>query len=357
MNEENHGNEQIHQFPNDINNINNNLINNNNNNNINNINNSNNSLINLTNQNNNNYYKKYSKITFSFTIILFINILIEIYSFFQNINSRKYVFQFAPIYEKNQYYRFVTNYFIHYGIGHEIVELYITYKICYLIENILGTIITISFIMISMIMNSILNFFIVKLMVYIQNLMHALTDLNYDYESGMTSVLFTLITFYYTFKDLKKKKINILSTFDITGKYISLAAFFSIYCFTPNKAFFSNLSGIINGYIFKFLNFLFFPKVNWVRDFEHYFPYKCKKFDNIYRNINIKNNLMVNALNELQKNSMIKIKDNIFKNNNIIDNYNYNYNYGNDFNINNRQMSELSNYINNGSDEGIRNNY
>ena len=330
MNEENHDNEHIHQFPNEINNINNNLNNNNNINNINNLNNSNNNLINLSNPNNNNYYKKYSKITISFIIILSINILIEIYSFFQNINSRKYVFQFAPIYEKNQYYRFVTSYFIHYGIGHEIVELYITYKICYLIENILGTIITISFIMISMITNSILNFIIVKLMVYIQNIIHTLIDLNYDYESGMTSVLFTLITFYYSFKDLKKKKVNILSTFDITGKYISLAAFFFIYCFTPNKAFFYNLSGIINGYIFKFFSFLFFPKVNWVKDFELYFPYKnkFKKFDNIYRNINIKNNLMVNALNEIEKNSMVKDKK--FKNNAI---ENYNYHYGNELNI------------------------
>ena len=48
------------------------------------------------------------------------------------------------------------------------------------------------------------------------------------------------------------------------------------------------------------------------------------------------------------------IRDNIYKNN---INDNYNYNYGNDFNFNNndRQMSELSNSVNNGSDEGIRN--
>ena len=354
MNDQNNSNDNINQFPNninDINNMNNNI--NNNNNNINNQNNNNN-MIDLQNPNNNNYLKKYTKITFSFIIILSINILIEIYSFFQNINSRKYVFQFAPIYEKNQYYRFVTNYFIHYGIGHEIIELYLTYKICYLIENILGTIITISFIMISMIMNSILNFIIVKFMIYIQNIIYSIIDLNYEYESGMTSVLFTLVTFYFSFKRLRKQKISILSTFVITGKYLSLAAFFYIYCFTPNKSFFSNLSGILNGYLFKFLPFLFLPKVNWVRDFENYFPYKIKKFDNIYRNININNNLMVNALNELKKNSMIR--DNIYKNN-INDNYNYNYNYGNDFNFNNndRQMSELSNSVNNESDEGIRN--
>jgi hypothetical protein len=203
-------------------------------------------------------------------------------------------------------------------------------------------------------MNSILNFIIVKFMVYIQNIIYSIIDLNYEYESGMTSVLFTLVTFYFSFKRLRKQKISILSTFVITGKYLSLAAFFYIYCFTPNKSFFSNLSGILNGYLFKFLPFLFLPKVNWVRDFENYFPYKIKKFDNIYRNININNNLMVNALNELKKNSMIR--DNIYKNN-INDNYNYNYHYGNDFNFNNndRQMSELSNSVNNGSDEGIRN--
>ena len=108
MNEDFINNEIINQNPN---NINNNI---NNGNNVNNEN--NNNYMNFPYQRNNNNIKKYSKITISFLIIFIINIYIELYSFFEIINSRKYIFQFAPIYDKNQYYRFISNYFIYYDI-------------------------------------------------------------------------------------------------------------------------------------------------------------------------------------------------------------------------------------------------
>ena len=46
-----------------------------------------------------------------------INLLIETYSYFKTINSRKYAFQFSPIYEKNKHYSFVTSYFFGIVIG------------------------------------------------------------------------------------------------------------------------------------------------------------------------------------------------------------------------------------------------
>ena len=99
-------------------------INNNFDDNINNDNNQNdNNNNNFVNQNDS-YIKNYTNVTISFLIILMINLLIEIYSYFKAIDSRKYVFQFAPINEKNQYYRFVTSYFIHYGFWHLVIEFY-----------------------------------------------------------------------------------------------------------------------------------------------------------------------------------------------------------------------------------------
>ena len=325
MNEDFINNEIINQNPN---NINNNI---NNGNNVNNEN--NNNYMNFPYQRNNNNIKKYSKITISFLIILIINIYIELYSFFEIINSRKYIFQFAPIYDKNQYYRFISNYFIHYGIGHLIIELYITYKICNLMENIFGTIITISFIMISMLMNSILNFIILKFLIYFINYMQYSQDLNYEYESGMTSVLFTMVTFYFNFRHIKNKNLSIIYIFNIKAKYINFIALFSIYIFTPNKSFFRNLSGIINGYILKYLPFPFLPKVNWILDLENNYKIKCQIFENLYRYINEKNNLMVNSLNELQKNSITYNKNKFKKKKN----------YRHDFNNFGSQMSELSN--------------
>ena len=324
------------QNPNIINDENINDRNNDINNNLNNIN-QNNNQINFDMPANNNYSKKYKKITISFIIIFFINLIIEIYSYFKRINYRKYVFQYAPIYEKNQYYRFISSYFIHYGIWHIIIELYLTFEVCYLFENIMGTIITICFIMISMIMNSIFHFMIVPLTMFTFKVMRNAYDLNYDYESSLTSVLFSMSTFYFLFNDNKNKKIDVLYTFFLNGKYLSVILLFSLYILTPNKSFFSNLSGIISGYLIKFFPFIFLPRVTWVIDFEKKLCL-LKKLDNIYRCITYKDLFMKNALNELQEDSVFD--DSLLKNNE-------NNNYGNDFNNNGQQMTELSNNQNN----------
>ena len=325
-------NEQNQNIINDdnINNI-NNYINNN-------VNNQNNNNINFDIPNNNNdYSKKYKKITISFIVILFINLIIEIYSNFKRINYRKYVFQYAPIYEKNQYYRFISSYFIHYGIWHIIIELYLTYEICYLFENIMGTIITICFIMISMVINSVLHFIMIPITMFTFKVFRTPYDLNYDYESSLTSVLFSMSTFYFLFKDNKNKKIDILYTFFLSVKYISVTMLIVLYVLTPNKSFYSNLSGIISGYLFKFFPYFFLPRVTWVIDFEKKLCL-LKKFENIYRCITYKNKFMKNALNELQEDSVID--DSLLKNNE-------NINYANDFNNNGQQMTELSNTQNN----------
>ena len=345
MNEENNdnninnNNEQNQNRINDenINNINNENNNNDNNNNIQNNNEINFDMVN--NDNNINYAKNYRKITISFIIILFINLIIEIYSYFKRINYRKYVFQYAPIFEKHQYYRFVSRYFIHYGIWHLIVELFLTFHLCYAFENLLGTIISISFIMISMLMNSLLHFIMVPITMFIFKIFRSPYDLNYDYESSLTSVLFSMITFYYLFNDNKNKRIDVLYTFYIHVKYLSFTLLLVLYIFTPNKSFFSNLSGIINGYIFKFFPYIFLPRITWVCDFEKKIC-GVNKFNRIYRFITYKNKNMKNALNELQNDSVVD--ENLLKNSGS-----ENVNYGNEFNNSGQQMTELSNNQNN----------
>ena len=318
------------------NNIDNNIINDENNidNNVNNnMNNANNNQINFDVLQNLNYANKYKKITISFIIILLINVIIEIYSYFIKTNYRKYVFQYAPIFEKKQYYRFISSYFIHYGIWHILVELYLTFEICYLFENIMGTLITILYIMNTMIMNSVLHFLMIPVVSFFCKITRTSYDLNYDYESSLTSVLFSMTTFYYLFKDNKDKKIDVLYTFILSLKYLSILMFFVLYFLTPNKSFYSNLSGLINGCLFKYIPFIFLPRVTWVVDFEKFVG--LKKFENIYRSITYKNGPMKNALNELQNNSVVD--ESLLKN----------INYGNDFNSIGRQMTELSNIQNN----------
>jgi hypothetical protein len=162
-------------------------------------------------------------------------------------------------------------------------------------------------------------------------------DLNFDYESSLTSILFSMSTFYFLFNDNKNKKIDVLYTFFLSVKYLSVTLLFSLYFLTPNKSFFSNLSGIISGYLFKFLPYIFLPRVTWVIDFEKKLCL-LKKLENIYRCITYKDVFMKNALNELQEDSIID--DSLLKNNE-------NINYGNDFNNNGQQMTELSNNQNN----------
>ena len=59
-----------------------------------------------------------------------------------------------------------------------------------------------------MIMNSVVQFLFIKSMIYILNLMHSTIDLNYDYQGGLTSVLFTMFTIYFSFKINSRKQIK-----------------------------------------------------------------------------------------------------------------------------------------------------
>ena len=322
---------------NQIPNIENEVQPNNNDNNGNDMNNNlNNNQFENQNQNREIYPKKYRSITISFLIIFIINIIIEIRSNSQSINYRKYVFQYAPINEKQQYYRFITSYFIHYGIFHLLVELYCAYKIFCLFENIMGTLMTICFIMVSMVINSLIHFMMMPFVVFLFKMGNMYYDLNYDYESSLTSVLFSMSNFYFLFKDNKDKRFDLFYTIFIKVKYVNFIALISLYCFTPNKSIFSNLSGIISGYLFKFFPYIFLPKVTWIDEFENNFG--LKKFDSLYRSITYKNKGMRKALNELQNGSVVD--------EGLLQNRNEN-NYGNDFNNTGHQMNELSNNQNN----------
>ena len=324
--ENNNNNNQNPNIGNDINK--NNNINNENNN-------INNNPINI-NQNRNIYPAKYTSITISFIIILIINVIIEIYNNYNPINYRKYVFQYAPIKEKKQYYRFISSYFIHYGIFHLLVELYCSYKIFYLFENIMGTLMTLCFILTSMIINSLIHFIMMPFVFTLFQVFNIYYDLNYDYESSLTSVLFTMSNFYLLFRDIKDKKFDLFYTVFIKVKYMNIFALIILYCFTPNKSIFSNLSGIISGYLFKFFPSIFLPKITWIDDFEKKF--RLKRCDTLYRSITYKNKRMRKSLNELQGGSVVDES--------LLQSRNEN-NYGNDFNNTGRQMNELANNQNN----------
>ena len=319
---------------NNQNNLQDNVINNPLNQNINNE----NILQNNENQNNQ-YPQKYFKITISFIIILSINIIIKIYSGFHYINKRKFVFQYGPIYYKNQYYRFISSYFVHYGIWHLFVELYITFHACYYLENFIGTSLTLIFIFVSMVINIFLRFLIIPISKISFKWVVFQTDKNMDYEGGLTSVLFTISTFYYLFKNNKDQRIEVLYTFYLPGKYVSLVVFMALLSMTPNSTSYGNMCGMLSGVILKNFGGWILPKIGWIVDFEK--SWKFKKIEKLYRVITPLNLKMKDGLNEFEQGSMKFNEESsilLSKNNNDRQYFDESSNH---------QMTELSNVSNN----------
>ena len=104
------------------------LINNNNRNNQQiDINRNNNNLINNNEEQENQFISKYSKFTFSLAFIIIIKIIFSIIFYYQNLEQYKYVYEMYSIIKHDQYYRLITRYLIHFGFGHLLAELFISY--------------------------------------------------------------------------------------------------------------------------------------------------------------------------------------------------------------------------------------
>ena len=330
--------------------INNNNNNNNENNNDNNEN--NNIIINNINNNNeemNNFLSQYSVFSFSFTIIFIINLIINISLYYYQLEKYKYVFEMDPIMDHAQYYRFITRYFVHFGICHLLIELYITLYLCNYFENMFGTLMSFSFILISMIIDSAIQLFFNLLLYYICNKLNIVDNSIIDYEGGLTPILFSLNTFFYLFEHDYLNEYNIFLFVLGKGKYSSFTILIILYFFTPNRTFMGNLSGICGAYVIKGILSYFLPRVSWIMDFEETFNLNKKSV--FYRHITSENILMKNILNQIQPDSVIDIEiEKEEENNKNIQQINNNENNENENRERNQsviEMSSLSNNINN----------
>ena len=282
------------------------LINNNNNNENNNDNNNINNIINNNNINeeNNNFLSQYSQLSFSFTLIFIINITIYILSFYNEFDISKYVFEVEPIIGHHQYYRFITRYFVHFGVCHLFLELYITMNLCYYFENMFGTLMTIAFILISMIIDSLVQLCFYLLLSYLSNSLNVVESVLLNYEGGLTPVLFTLNTYFYLFEHDYLNEYNIFLFVLGKGKYSSLTMLIILYFFTPNRTFMGNLSGILGAYFIKNMFCCFLPRIKWILEFEDVFGLNDKKTGMYYRYVTNKNVLMKNIFHQIQNNSL-----------------------------------------------------
>jgi len=282
--------------------------------NINNNENRNNVNINNNNNNNNNYlikvkqfFNKFPSITISFLIFLIITITLYLYSKINEIETSKYVFQFAPIVQKYQYYRIITRYFIHFGVIHLSLELFALFYLCKICENIFGTLLTLSIILTSMILVSIIQLLKAPISSFLLGRMLS-HYFNYFYEGGLTPVLFALLTYYSLYKKNRNEELFFIESYLIfRRRYRFIFFLFVLLCFTPNRSFSGNVSGILVGIILKKYPKYFLPKVKWIKDVED--KYSLNKINILYKYINLSNNRMKDVLTEYDRDSVEEMKE------------------------------------------------
>ena len=298
------------------NNNNNNNINNNNNNNNNNENNQAEILNRIRNRNNNQinedeqgalFLSKYSIFSFSFIIIFLINIIFWILEKYEIIEQYKYVFEMEPITFHNQYYRFISRYFVHFGIGHLILELFISLFLIYLFENIYGSLFSLFFIIIAMFINSLIQLVLSLFAFYIIYYFNIATISSpYNYEGGFAPILFSLNTFLISFDNSYINENNFPTFVFFKSPYSSFYILVMIAFFTPNRSFIGNLSGILTAYFIRYFKISFLPKISWIISLENLLKLNGD-FGTIYRNINSNNIIMKKILNQIEENC---IRDN-----------------------------------------------
>ena len=278
--------------------------------NINNNQNNNNNEVNIQNNQENNIFNiliKYPDITVSFLLFLFINIIFYISSYFFEIESPTFIFQYRPIVSKFQYYRIISRYFIHFGFAHFILEQISFFYLCKYFENKFGTLLTLSIIFVSMIIDSIINIIIIPFFsIFLSYRVSIILD--YSFEGGLTPILFTMVTYISLFKKNRQERLLFENFFLLRMKYSYIYLLGILYFFTPNRSFYGNVSGIIGGFLLKNVRNIFLPKLIWIYDIE----FKCcfSQIKYLYKKININNSEMRHMLKEYDRESV----DDIFLN-------------------------------------------
>ena len=253
------------------------------------------------------FFNKFPSITISFLIFLIITITLYLYSKIEEIDSSKYVFQFAPIVQKCQYYRIITRYFIHFGVCHLSLELFALFHLCKICENLFGTLLTLSIILTSMILVSIIQLLKAPISSFLLGRMLS-HYFNYFYEGGLTPVLFALLTYYSLYKKNRNEELFFIESYlTLRRRYRFMFFLFVLLCFTPNRSFSGNVSGILGGIILKKYPKYFLPKVKWIKDVED--KYSLNKINILYKYINLNNNRMKDILTEYDRDSVEEMNE------------------------------------------------
>ena len=270
----------------------------------NNQNNNNQNMPNNINNNAFNIFTKFPDITISYLFFLIINIVLLIYSQIFPIETSTFIFQYRPIVSKLQLYRIITRYFIHFGFAHFILEQISFFYVSKYFENKFGTLLTLSIIFISMILDSIIHIILIPFFTLFLSYRVSII-LDHSYEGGLTPVLFTLVTYFSLFEKNRNERFFFENFFLLRVKYSYVYLLGILYFFTPNRSFYGNISGILGGFILKQFRKVLLPKIIWIYDFELCIGLNRIKI--LYRKLNINNKQMRKMLREFDRDSINEI--------------------------------------------------
>ena len=244
------------------------------------------------------YSLQYPKVTISFILIFIISIYLKLYScYYSHIRTENYVYQYISIISHNQYYRFISRYFIHFGNCHLFLELYLAYKLLYYFENQFGTLITINYINLSMIIISLINLFLLLFTKFsLAFLLFKNNYINLYYEGGLTPLLLSLYSFYFIFDKNNNKILSLFRIIIIKGNNSSFLFVFLLYFFTPNNSVLGNISGILSSYLIYEIRGIILPKVKWIQDLEK--SLQSRIIFSIYRNLTNDSPIMKKIMDE-----------------------------------------------------------
>lgn len=305
----------------------------------------------------------YSPLTFTFSFFFSLNIIFYILTSFDILIPHKLVFNSKLIFPYNQFYRFISRFFIHFGIWHFFIDFFIFFYLCDFFENLMGTSLCFFFVLISILIISpiemIINFLFKKMILFkLKN-----SALFYgDFEGGLSPIIFAMYNFYFINKKDHPQEIKEMKFLGMNVKISAFIFMVILHFFTPNSSFYGNFAGIIASFVIRGWREKLLPKAKWIIEIENRWRcglklklgfYDIKK--NFYRKINKRNKVM----KKFMEIYFLKNIDNIHFNDGV-NNYgfnNSNYIYSNNYrnnNINEGNIDDINDY--DGNDDISRNN-
>lgn len=204
------------------------------------------------------------QLTFSFKLLLILNTLGYIHSFFKSYELKNYSLCLWPIVNKAQYYRIITSHFYHFGFFDYLTTMIGLFFATKYLEPEIGSIYTILIVFHGIIITSL--FYLVTMWLF-KTILRFL-EYNFIYQSGFSSIDFCLYLSYFLLKKNYRRNIS-LSFIDLRGIH---SVYFIILIFqliTPSASIILNLCGTLSAFtIFKVCKYFSLPRNYWVNDIE-----------------------------------------------------------------------------------------